>query len=476
MLFRNNLTVRPHSSKLAFIHRCVDAIAIYLALELAVFLTDKSANIDVTQRLLIATWTIVIFLFISDSNSVYGSARIESLQNAILAKLKIWLSTSALLMVLAYITKTSTDYSRLAMVTWFILTGVTLVLARVVLRLSVNAAYSTGSSSQNLAIAGKTPLGMQVKEKIESAPWLGLNFIGFFDDRLARREENHGEKEYEDTESIGYFSDLVDAAREGKVDYVYITLPMKAEQRIVELVNQLSDTTAQVYMVPNFFVFDLLHGKLTSLDGIPVLSLFESPFYGIDGIVKRIEDIIVASIILTMIAIPMLLIACAVKLTSKGPAIFKQRRYGLNGKVVEIWKFRSMTVTENGDSVKQASKNDARITPLGAFLRKTSLDELPQFINVLQGSMSVVGPRPHAVAHNEQYRRLIRGYMLRHTVKPGITGWAQINGWRGETETVEKMTMRIKYDLEYVQKWSLFLDLEIIFLTIFKGFVNKNAY
>ena len=251
---------------------------------------------------------------------------------------------------------------------------------------------------------------------------------------------------------------------------------MKAENRIVELVNALSDTTASVYLVPNFFVFDLRHGKMTSLDGIPVLSLHESPFYGVDGWVKRLEDIVVASLILMIIALPMAVIAAGVKLTSPGPVLFKQRRYGLNGAVVDVWKFRSMTVCEDGDKVVQAQKGDMRITPFGAFLRRTSLDELPQFINVLQGQMSVVGPRPHSVAHNEQYRRLIRGYMLRHKVKPGITGWAQISGWRGETETLDKMEMRVKHDLEYVQNWSLWLDIKIIFLTVFKGFINKNAY
>ncbi|RME08664.1 MAG: exopolysaccharide biosynthesis polyprenyl glycosylphosphotransferase, partial [Bacteroidetes bacterium] len=168
--------------------------------------------------------------------------------------------------------------------------------------------------------------------------------------------------------------------------------------------------------------------------------------------------------------------ALAVKLSSKGPVLFKQRRYGLDGQIVEVWKFRSMTVTEDGDNIRQARKNDPRVTPVGSFLRRTSLDELPQFINVLQGRMSIVGPRPHAVAHNEQYRKLIKGYMWRHKVKPGITGWAQVNGWRGETDTLEKMKKRVEYDLDYIRRWSLWLDLKIILLTVFKGFVGKNAY
>jgi putative colanic acid biosynthesis UDP-glucose lipid carrier transferase len=265
-------------------------------------------------------------------------------------------------------------------------------------------------------------------------------------------------------------------ARTGKVDYIYIALPMRAEKRIVELVNALSDTTASVYLVPNFFVFDLMQSKMSSLDGLPMISLHETPFYGIDGWVKRVEDIVVASLILLLVSLPMLVISLGVKLTSPGPVLFKQRRYGLNGAVVEVWKFRSMSSTEDGMQVTQATKNDPRVTPFGSFLRRTSLDELPQFFNVLQGTMSVVGPRPHAIAHNEQYRGLIRGYMLRHKVRPGITGLAQIRGWRGETETLDKMAMRVRSDLEYVQNWSLWNDIKIILMTVFKGFVNKNAY
>ena len=172
----------------------------------------------------------------------------------------------------------------------------------------------------------------------------------------------------------------------------------------------------------------------------------------------------------------MLFIAAGIKLTSKGPVLFKQRRYGLRGEEIEVWKFRSMTVMENSDVVVQATKSDVRITPFGGFLRRTSLDELPQFFNVLGGSMSIVGPRPHAVAHNEEYRSQVQFYMLRHKVKPGITGWAQINGWRGETDTLYKMEKRVEFDLQYIKHWSVWFDIKIIFMTIFKGFVNKNAY
>jgi putative colanic acid biosynthesis UDP-glucose lipid carrier transferase len=303
-------------------------------------------------------------------------------------------------------------------------------------------------------------------------PWLGMQFVGYFDARNEARED----EETFDICRTGSLDQMVEMARAGKVDYIYIALPMRAEKRIVELVNALSDTTASVYLVPNFFVFDLMQSKMSSLDGLPMISLHETPFYGIDGWVKRVEDIVVASLILLLVSLPMLVISLGVKLTSPGPVLFKQRRYGLNGAVVEVWKFRSMSSTEDGMQVTQATKNDPRVTPFGSFLRRTSLDELPQFFNVLQGTMSVVGPRPHAIAHNEQYRGLIRGYMLRHKVRPGITGLAQIRGWRGETETLDKMAMRVRSDLEYVQNWSLWNDIKIILMTVFKGFVNKNAY
>lgn len=463
--------VRPHSSKIGFFHRVLDASVILLSLVLALELTR---GLEFSAKYAQAgTWGVMLFLMIGGAKHLYSSWRLVPVHEAVSATLVTWFWTALALVFIAFLGKTSSDYSRMAVLTWFALAPLLLATVRVVLRMVLNGLRTNGRNTRTLAIAGKTKLGKQVVDKVEQTPWLGMRFIGYYDDRLAKRDCKHAA---EDAEGVGRFEELVALAREGKVDYIYITMPMKAENRIIELVNALSDTTASVYLVPNFFVFDLLHGKMSSLDGIPVLSLHESPFYGVDGWLKRLEDIVVASLILMIIALPMAVIAAGVKLTSPGPVLFKQRRYGLNGAVVEVWKFRSMTVCEDGDKVIQAQKGDMRITPFGAFLRRTSLDELPQFFNVLQGQMSVVGPRPHAVAHNEQYRRLIRGYMLRHKVKPGITGWAQISGWRGETETLDKMEMRVKYDLDYVQNWSLWLDIKIIFLTVFKGFINKNAY
>ncbi|HWO10775.1 MAG TPA: exopolysaccharide biosynthesis polyprenyl glycosylphosphotransferase, partial [Polyangiaceae bacterium] len=245
---------------------------------------------------------------------------------------------------------------------------------------------------------------------------------------------------------------------------------------ISNVIRGLSDTTASVHMAADMVMFDLMHGRWGTVADVPVVSIYDSPFDGAGGLVKRLEDIVLSSVILALIALPMLCIALAVKLTSKGPVLFVQRRYGLGGRPISVLKFRTMTVTEDGPNIVQASREDTRVTRLGAFLRRHSLDELPQFFNVLSGSMSVVGPRPHAVAHNELYRSRIHGYMLRHKVKPGITGWAQVNGWRGETDTDEKMQRRIEHDLYYINNWTLRWDLKIVFLTVFGASVKQNAY
>jgi putative colanic acid biosynthesis UDP-glucose lipid carrier transferase len=209
----------------------------------------------------------------------------------------------------------------------------------------------------------------------------------------------------------------------------------------------------------------------------PYTTLFRSsPFNGVSGVIKRLSDIVLASLILLLLAPLLVFIAIGVKLTSPGPVIFRQRRYGLDGEEITVYKFRSMTVCEDGGNIRQAQKGDQRLTPIGGFLRKSSLDELPQLINVLQGRMSIVGPRPHAVAHNEMYRKLIKGYMVRHKVRPGMTGWAQVNGLRGETETLDKMQARIEHDLEYLRNWSLRLDLYIIFKTFFVVLRDQHAY
>jgi len=257
---------------------------------------------------------------------------------------------------------------------------------------------------------------------------------------------------------------------------VYITLPLGSQPRIVQLLEQIQGTTASLFFVPDVFGISIIQGRLQDVNGVPVVGICETPFTGINELVKRASDVVLASLILVLISPILLAIAVGVKLSSPGPVIFKQRRNGLDGEEIIVYKFRSMRSMDNGPVVRQATKDDPRITPFGAFIRRTSLDELPQFVNVLQGRMSIVGPRPHAVAHNEEYRKLIKAYMVRHKVKPGITGWAQVNGLRGETDTIDKMKARVEYDLEYLRNWSLGLDLQIIVRTAKLMLFDRNAY
>lgn len=297
--------------------------------------------------------------------------------------------------------------------------------------------------------------------------------VGFFDDRGIRRLPG---REHPGATLAGDLSELVSRARRGEIDTILITLPMRAESRIRYVLDQLSDSTVSVYIVPDFFVFELLHSRWTNMGGLPAVSVFENPFYGVDGVVKRMADLALASAALVVAAMPMLLVAVAVKLSSPGPVFFRQRRYGLDGREIRVWKFRSMRSCDDGPVVKQATQGDPRVTRLGALLRKTSLDELPQLFNVIDGSMSLVGPRPHATAHNEQFRGLIRGYMLRHKVKPGITGLAQVCGCRGETDTLEKMQRRVALDHQYIRQWSIGLDLKILFRTLWVAWRQPEAY
>jgi putative colanic acid biosynthesis UDP-glucose lipid carrier transferase len=383
-----------------------------------------------------------------------------------------WAIAATGLLFFAFITKSSAEHSRVITALWFGLAAAFIVLWRIAVRLVLMGLRRHGKDWQTVAIAGLTPMGMHIAERISSDPYSGMRLLGFYDDRKRRRSDTPEPKD----DIVGDLSQLVAEARAGAVDRIYIALPLKAEPRIASIVHALADTTATVFVVADFVAFDLLHARWSAVGDIPVVSIFDTPFGGLGGWLKRFEDLVAGAAILTIVAIPMAIIALGVRLSSAGPVFFSQCRYGLNGKEIRILKFRTMTVCEDGPVVRQATRGDSRVTRFGAFLRQTSLDELPQFLQVMTGDMSIVGPRPHAIAHNEIYRSKIHGYMLRHKVKPGITGWAQVNGWRGETDTVDKMEKRVEHDLEYIRNWDLVWDLKIIFLTIFGAKRSANAY
>jgi putative colanic acid biosynthesis UDP-glucose lipid carrier transferase len=318
---------------------------------------------------------------------------------------------------------------------------------------------------------GATAGAERLCQELAQRPWLRVT--GIYDDRGEGRRHDFAAP---GATLAGNFLALLEACRKEEIDIVYVALPMVAEHRIAGMLHALSNTTVSVYLVADLPAYDLLSARWTALGSCPLISVHDTPFRGLAAGLKRIEDIVAGVVAVALIAIPLVVIAILVKLTSAGPVFFRQRRYGLNGAEIRILKFRTMTVCEDGPRVQQAQRNDARVTRLGRLLRRTSLDELPQFLQVLTGEMSIVGPRPHAVAHNEHYRSLIPRYMLRHKVKPGITGWAQVNGWRGETPTLDRMEKRIEHDLAYINNWSLLLDLKILFLTVWGRRTRRNAF
>jgi putative colanic acid biosynthesis UDP-glucose lipid carrier transferase len=381
-----------------------------------------------------------------------------------------WTFLFGFLAILGFAAKMSDDFSRKLLLTWFLATPLVLIAFQLLAHRALKLAVSQEETQRKAIIVGVNELGLKLANQFESAPYLGINFVGFFDDRSPERLG------VSQINLLGKMSAVAEFVRAKSIHLIYIALPMMAQPRIFDLLDKLRDTTASIYFVPDIFVFDLIQARFGNINGIPVVAVCESPFYGVNRVMKRIMDILFSSAIMILISPLMLVIAIGVKLSSPGPVIFKQRRYGLDGEEIKVYKFRTMTVCEDGNNVQQARKEDNRITRFGRFLRKTSLDELPQFINVLQGRMSIVGPRPHAVAHNELYRTQIKGYMIRHKVKPGITGWAQVNGLRGETDTLQKMKARIEFDLDYLRNWSLSLDLWIILRTAGVFLKQDTAY
>lgn len=452
---------------LSFIKRLLDPLVILSTL----YLLTLTQNEQFSGNYLVLA---IIAFFISS----YVQEQINSYRNWRRGKLLAfagdiffgWIIFVAILIFIGYATGFSYKYSDRVILSWFIVTPFALLASHLALR-TIAFDLRRGGEIRSVVIVGANEAGLKLAERIAEYPHMFMDMRGFFDDRAQARLPAGLDKPL-----LGRMADIAGYVREHNINMIFISQPMSAQPRVRQLLDALQDTTASIYFLPDIYIFDLMQARFDEVGGMPVVAICETPFTGINSLVKRLTDIVFATLIQLLLAPVMLSIALAVKLTSPGPIIFKQRRYGLNGEEIIVYKFRSMAVCEDGANVPQAKKNDQRITRLGAFLRRTSLDELPQFINVLQGRMSIVGPRPHAVAHNEQYRRLIKGYMLRHKVKPGITGWAQVNGLRGETDTLDKMAARIEYDLDYLRSWSISLDLWIILRTVRVVLGRDNAY
>jgi putative colanic acid biosysnthesis UDP-glucose lipid carrier transferase len=450
----------------AFFKHLLDPSMVWGLLILIAWIYDETFT---GYYLVLMIITFFISYYVYEQSNIYRTWRRGKLLAYIRDTLIGWGIITGILVFLGYATKLSYRYSEQVILTWFIATPVALIASHLAVRWIANNLRKHGEV-RSAVIVGANELGLELAERIAGSPYLLMEARGFFDDRDASRTPK------EKIPMLGEVSEVAGYVKEHAIQLIFISLPMSAQPRIRKLLDDLHDSTASIYFLPDVNIFDMMQARFDNVDGLPVVAICESPYSGVDSVVKNVSDFVLASLILILILPLMLAIALTVKLTSPGPAVFRQRRYGLNGEEIVVYKFRTMTVCEDGDNISQARKNDQRLTRVGAFLRRTSLDELPQFINVLQGRMSIVGPRPHAVVHNELYRKLIRGYMLRHKVKPGITGWAQVNGLRGETQALDKMKARIEYDMQYLRNWSIWLDLWIILRTVGVVLRRDNAY
>ncbi len=395
----------------------------------------------------------------------------ESMLTAATDIVSSWLILLLVLILCGYATRSFAYFEFDVLRAWAIATPLVQFVAVWLGSRMVRMQSNRPEARRAVIVVGAGPLGVKVATALTRGQGPSVDFQGYFDDRSGPRIDPAAAALHK-----GRLGDVATYAQQNGIREVYITLPLGSQPRIVALLESVQDTTASLFFVPDVFGISIIQGRLQDVNGVPVVGICETPFTGTNDLVKRASDIVLASAILVLVAPLLLAIAIGIKLDSRGPVIFKQRRNGLDGEEIVVWKFRTMSSQDNGDHVPQAKRADPRVTRFGAILRKTSLDELPQFVNVLQGRMSVVGPRPHAVAHNAAYRQIIKAYMVRHKVRPGITGWAQVNGLRGETDTLEKMRARVEYDLEYLRNWNLAFDLQIIARTIRLLFADGHAY
>ncbi len=460
--------LKEHATLLTFVSRTGDVLAVLCAGLLAYWLRFGHFSLTAPYRTALLVGglaSLLIFPLFGIYRSWRGQGDFTQLRVVSLAVISVFL----FLLTVGTLTKTNTIFSRQWFLSWLLMTWSLLALFRLAIYQALKAMRRRGWNHRRVLLIGTGELGQEVLQRLHDAPEAGLEVVGCLSAGTSPCQGS--------IPLLGTLTRVAEEVQERSIDEVWIALPLRAEDQVREVLHHLRHSTVTIRFVPDIFGYRLLNQSVTEIAGIPLFNLSDTPMVGLNRLIKALEDRLLALLILVLISPLALLIAIGVKGSSPGPILFKQLRHGWDGRPIKIYKFRTMKVhRESGSTVTQASRHDDRVTPFGRFLRRTSLDELPQFFNVLQGRMSVVGPRPHAIAHNERYKEEIDAYMLRHKVKPGITGWAQVNGWRGETDTVEKMRKRVEYDLYYIEHWSLWFDLYIILLTLVRGFIHKNAY
>jgi putative colanic acid biosynthesis UDP-glucose lipid carrier transferase len=463
VLFKQSFLIAVLAGIQAVVPAVVAVAALYATIVFFGIVFDRSSQ----AIIIVAVLCLILVQPPREVSTQLTSARLAAVADVIFR----WLLLLAVMLAIGYVTHSLAEYPRRIFITWAIVTPVALTCATLAMQEIMHRFLMSAFDNRSAIFAGYNNSSLELARRLKSNPAMRLEVSGFFDDRSSDRLGLEA-----DANLVGTLSDLATYVKEHGTDVIFIALPIRHVKRVMNLLDDLRDTTASIYYVPDIFVFDLIQARSGEIHGIPVVAMCETPFYGYRGVTKRLTDICLSVLILLLFLPVLLVIAVLVKYSSPGPVIFKQRRYGLDGREIAVYKFRTMSVTEDGDQIRQASKSDSRITRIGAILRRSSLDELPQLINVLQGRMSLVGPRPHAVAHNEEYRKLIKGYMVRHKVLPGITGLAQVNGCRGETSQLEEMEARVNYDLDYLRHWTPMLDIKIILLTAIKVFRDDKAY
>lgn len=432
--------------------------------------------IDANVGVLTPDYTIMLLLLMGALAVVYDQFAIyrsnASFTHKAFDMLKAWTAVFAFLIMMAFLTKKSQDYSRLLIGQYYVLGFAAQLLLHLAMRALLERILKHAHKPENAIIIGSGRLANYLYQKISSNPWLGEQIIGC----VRIKEESAPDGTERNLPLLGRLSELDELIGRHNIKTAYFVTPLDGSEVIEKLYFNLLDRHVAVHWVPDIFSLRLVNHSVREIAGIPILTLSETPLTGTRLLLKTLEDFVLSAVILILISPLLLLIAIAIKLDSPGPVFFRQQRMGWNGRIFRIWKFRSMVVHQPKDGViRQAEKNDSRITRVGAFIRRTSLDELPQVFNVLMGEMSLVGPRPHAIQHDEEYSRRIADYFARHNIKPGITGLAQVRGFRGETRDIEQMIQRVESDIEYINNWSLWLDISILLRTT-AAFSGKNAY